>query len=115
MSSAAHLTCPDLGSPGRRVPLVRREIVLVQHRAIVLVHHTDYGMLTSADEDSCSAMEADVGERPAWSSEALPDLEEDVRNSLRRILDSPFAPGEGGAGSGPGSSLRASAPGRHAA
>jgi carbonic anhydrase len=59
---------------------------------IVLVHHTDCGMLTFTDEQFRSAVEEEVGTRPAWHSEAFPDLEDDVRASRRRILDSPFVP-----------------------
>ena len=59
---------------------------------IVLIHHTDCGMLTFTDEEFRSAIEQDCGVRPGWHSEAFPDLEDDVRASLRRNLDSPFVP-----------------------
>ena len=59
---------------------------------IVLVHHTDCGMLTFADEDFRSGIEAEVGQRPEWHSEAFGDLEDAVRASRRRILDSPYIP-----------------------
>ncbi len=59
---------------------------------IVLVHHTDCGMLTFSDEDFRSGIEQEVGERPEWHSEAFADLEEDVRASIGRIHDSPFVP-----------------------
>jgi carbonic anhydrase len=59
---------------------------------IVLVHHTDCGMLTFDDEDFRSGIEAEVGHRPEWHSEAFADLEEDVRASRKRILDSPYIP-----------------------
>ena len=59
---------------------------------IVLVHHTDCGMLTFDDEDFRSGIESEVGERPEWHSEAFADLEEDVRASRTRILESPYIP-----------------------
>ncbi|SFL86526.1 beta-class carbonic anhydrase [Geodermatophilus ruber] len=65
---------------------------LLGTREIVLVHHTDCGMLTFHDEDFRASVEQDVGVRPTWHSEAFGDLEEDVRAQRRRILDSPFIP-----------------------
>jgi carbonic anhydrase len=59
---------------------------------IVLIHHTDCGMLTFTDEDFRSSIEQDTGVRPDWHSEAFPDLEGDVRTSLKKIADSPFIP-----------------------
>ena len=59
---------------------------------IVLVHHTDCGMLTFEDEDFRGSIEQEVGSRPEWHSEAFADLEEDVRASRQRILDSPYIP-----------------------
>jgi carbonic anhydrase len=65
---------------------------LLGTREIVLVHHTDCGMLTFTDEEFRASIEREVGTRPHWSSEAFPDLEEDVRAQRQRILDSPFIP-----------------------
>jgi carbonic anhydrase len=59
---------------------------------IVLIHHTDCGMLTFTDDEFKAAIQADVGIKPAWSAEAFPDLDEDVRQSIRRILEDPFIP-----------------------
>ena len=59
---------------------------------IVLIHHTDCGMLTFTDEDFRASIEQDTGVRPDWHSEAFPDLEGDVRTCLKKILDSPFIP-----------------------
>ncbi|MCU1667938.1 MAG: Carbonic anhydrase [Blastococcus sp.] len=61
---------------------------------VVLVHHTDCGMLTFRDESFRSSIEQEVGQRPAWHSEAFGDLEQDVRASIKRITDSPFVPGK---------------------
>nr|WP_281371927.1 hypothetical protein [Modestobacter versicolor] len=65
---------------------------LLGTREVVLVHHTDCGMLTFSDEDFRSGIEAEVGSRPEWHSEAFADLADDVRASRQRILDSPYIP-----------------------
>jgi carbonic anhydrase len=59
---------------------------------IVLVHHTDCGMLTFTDADFRDQIEADTGSRPEWDAEAFEDLDDNVRESIRRIQDSPFIP-----------------------
>jgi carbonic anhydrase len=59
---------------------------------IVLIHHTDCGMLTFSDDDFKAAVEKDTGIRPAWAAEAFSDLDQDVRQSIARIKASPFIP-----------------------
>ncbi len=59
---------------------------------IVLIHHTDCGMLTFHDDDVKAQIEADTGIRPPFALEAFPDLEGDVRQSIARIKASPFVP-----------------------
>jgi carbonic anhydrase len=59
---------------------------------IVLIHHTDCGMLTFKDDSLKTQIEEDTGLRPAFALEAFPDAEEDVRQSVRRIESSPFVP-----------------------
>jgi carbonic anhydrase len=59
---------------------------------IVLIHHTDCGMLTFTDEELADKLEAESGERPEWSAQAFPDLEADVRAGIERIEASPFIP-----------------------
>jgi carbonic anhydrase len=59
---------------------------------IVLIHHTDCGMLTFRDDDFKHAVEQDTGLRPQWAAESFSDLESDVRQSIRRIQSSPFVP-----------------------
>ena len=65
---------------------------LLGTREIVLIHHTDCGMLTFKDDDVKRQIESDTGIRPAFSLEAFPDLDEDVRQSIARIQASPFIP-----------------------
>ena len=59
---------------------------------IILIHHTDCGMLTFSDDDFKRSIQEDVGVKPAWSAEAVPSLDEDVRQSIARIQASPFIP-----------------------
>ena len=59
---------------------------------IVLIHHTDCGMLTFHDDDVKAQIEADTGIRPPFALEAFPDLEGDVRQSIARIKASPYIP-----------------------
>jgi carbonic anhydrase len=65
---------------------------LLGTREIILIHHTDCGMLTFTDDDFRAAIQADTGIRPAWSAEAFDDLDADVRQSIARIKASPFVP-----------------------
>jgi carbonic anhydrase len=59
---------------------------------IILIHHTDCGMLTFTDDEFRSQVHADTGIKPHWHAEAFSDLEEDVRQSIARIQASPFIP-----------------------
>jgi carbonic anhydrase len=59
---------------------------------IVLIHHTDCGMLTFTDDEFKRSVQDDVGIKPEWAAEAFPDLDEDVRQSIARIQASPFIP-----------------------
>ncbi len=59
---------------------------------VILIHHTDCGMLTFKDDDVKAKIEAEVGIRPPFALEAFPNLEGDVRQSIARIDASPFVP-----------------------
>ncbi|MEA2306392.1 MAG: carbonic anhydrase [Solirubrobacteraceae bacterium] len=59
---------------------------------IVLIHHTDCGMLTFTDDEFKRSVQDEVGIKPEWAAEAFPDVDEDVRQSLARIRASPFIP-----------------------
>ncbi len=65
---------------------------LLGTREIILIHHTDCGMLTFKDDDVKAQIQADVGMRPPFALEAFPDPDEDVRQSIARIKASPFVP-----------------------
>jgi carbonic anhydrase len=59
---------------------------------IMLIHHTDCGMLTFSDDEFRRQVQQETGVKPEWAAEAFDDLEEDVRQSIARIKASPFIP-----------------------
>jgi carbonic anhydrase len=65
---------------------------LLGTQEIILIHHTDCGMLTFTDDQFKKSIQDETGIKPAWSAEAFPDLDEDVRQSIARIKASPFVP-----------------------
>jgi carbonic anhydrase len=65
---------------------------LLGTREVILIHHTDCGMLTFHDDDVKDQIEADTGIRPPFALEAFPDAARDVRQSIARIEASPFLP-----------------------
>jgi len=73
-----------------------RSLAISQHllgtEEIILLHHTDCGMLTFTDDELAGRLENETGERPGWSAQAFSDLEADVRDSLTRLRQSPFIP-----------------------
>lgn len=75
---------------------VIRSLVISQRllgtREIVLIHHTDCGMLTFRDDDVKDEIESDTGLRPAFALEAFKDLDQNVRQSMARIRVNPFIP-----------------------
>lgn len=73
-----------------------RSLVISQRllgtRQIILIHHTDCGMLKFTEDEMKDAIEADTGLRPPWATEAFTDLDRSVRNSIARLKKSPFVP-----------------------
>lgn len=59
---------------------------------IILIHHTDCGMVTFKDDAVKDQIQADTGIRPSFALEAFSDADEDVRQSIARIKASPFIP-----------------------
>ena len=59
---------------------------------IMLIHHTDCGMLTFEDDEFRRTVQDETGIKPAWPCETFSDLDEDVRQSIARIKASPFIP-----------------------
>ena len=65
---------------------------LLATEEIILIHHTDCGMLTFTDDGFKESIEQEVGIKPEWAAEAFKDLDADVRQSIARIKASPFIP-----------------------
>ena len=65
---------------------------LLGTKEIILIHHTDCGMLTFTDDEVKGKIEKETGIRPAFALEAFSDLDEDVKQSIARIKASPFVP-----------------------
>ena len=65
---------------------------LLGTREIILIHHTDCGMLTFTDDAFKRSIQDETGVKPPWAAESFPDVDEDVRQSIARIKASPFVP-----------------------
>ena len=65
---------------------------LLGTREIILIHHTDCGMLTFSDDEFRRQVEDETGIKPEWPAEAFDDVDRDVRQSIARIKASPFIP-----------------------
>ncbi|QXJ22718.1 carbonic anhydrase [Actinomadura graeca] len=74
----------------------RRSLAISQRllgtREIILIHHTDCGMLTFTDDAFKADIQRETGLKPDWSAEAFGDLDEDVRQSIGRVRSDPFIP-----------------------
>ena len=73
-----------------------RSLAISQHllgtEEVILIHHTDCGMLTFTDEELADKLEQATGERPGWRARTFSDVEQDVRDSIKRITESSFIP-----------------------
>jgi carbonic anhydrase len=73
-----------------------RSLAISQHKLgteeIVLIHHTDCGMLTFRDDDFREELQDETGVKPSWAAESFTDLDRDLRQSMERIRNSPFIP-----------------------
>ena len=65
---------------------------LLGTREIILIHHTDCGMLTFTDDAFKASILEETGIKPSWAAESFSDLDADVRQSVKRITTSPFVP-----------------------
>jgi carbonic anhydrase len=76
-----------------------RSLAISQRRLgteeILLIHHTDCGMLTIDEDDFKAELEQDTGVRPDWPVETFSDLDDNVRKSIERVHASPFLPNTG--------------------
>jgi carbonic anhydrase len=73
-----------------------RSLAISQHKLgteeIILIHHTDCGMLGLRDEEFRAELHEETGVEPAWAAESFTDIERDLRQSIERIRNSPFIP-----------------------
>lgn len=73
---------------------VIRSLVISQRllgtTSIVLLHHSDCGMETFLGDELSARLEAETGIRPHFAMEAFTDATDDVRQSMKRLLASPF-------------------------
>jgi carbonic anhydrase len=71
-----------------------RSLAISQHllgtREVVLVHHTDCGLQKTSDQEFADLVERTTGARPPWPARAFTDVEADVRDSVRRVRESPY-------------------------
>jgi carbonic anhydrase len=65
---------------------------LLGTQEIILIHHTDCGMLTFSDDEFKRSIQQETGIKPGWAAEAFDDLETDIRQSIARIKANPFLP-----------------------
>ena len=65
---------------------------LLGTKEIILIHHTDCGMLTFTDDALARQIQDEIGLKPRLAMESLPDLDEDVKQSIARIKASSFIP-----------------------
>jgi len=61
-------------------------------REVILVHHTDCGMLTFTEDELRRELLEETGTKPSWAAEAFTDIEVDVRSSVQRVRQNPFLP-----------------------
>ena len=75
---------------------VIRSLIISQRlqntRAVMLVHHTDCGMLTFTDAEMKQRLKDETGVTLPFAMEAFTDLDENVRDSIARIKNNPFIP-----------------------
>jgi carbonic anhydrase len=65
---------------------------LLGTREVMLIHHTNCGMLTFSEEEVKGQIQEEIGIKPPFALEPFTDLEENVRQSIKRIEASPFIP-----------------------
>jgi carbonic anhydrase len=61
-------------------------------REVMLVHHTDCGMLSLSDDGFRAELQQATGVAPAFAIESFADLDADVAQSIRRVRRSAFLP-----------------------
>jgi carbonic anhydrase len=73
-----------------------RSLAISQHllgtEEVILIQHTDCGMVRFTDDEFRDRMREAAGEEPSWNAETFTDIDQSVRDSIRRIADNPFIP-----------------------
>lgn len=73
-----------------------RSLAISQHllgtEEVLVLHHTDCGMVSFTNEDFKARLRDATGQEPSWDAKAFTDIDESVRESIRRIEESPFIP-----------------------
>jgi carbonic anhydrase len=59
-------------------------------REIILLHHTDCGLQMVSEDEFKAELEAELGIKPRWSLEPFADPYSDTRQSMQRLLLTPF-------------------------
>jgi carbonic anhydrase len=65
---------------------------MLHTRAVVIVGHTDCGLEGLDDEEAARAIAEVTGETPPWRPGGFASLEDQVRESVARVRESPFVP-----------------------
>jgi carbonic anhydrase len=61
-------------------------------REVMLIHHTDCGMQKVSDDGFRAELQEETGVAPAFAIESFTDVDDDVRQSIRRVRRSDFIP-----------------------
>jgi carbonic anhydrase len=71
-----------------------RSLAISQHllgtEEIILIQHTDCGMQKFSDQELAERLEKHAGEPPPFKAHAFDNLEENLRDSIRMLKESPF-------------------------
>jgi carbonic anhydrase len=71
-----------------------RSLAISQHllgtEEIILIQHTDCGMQKFTDNELADRLEKHAGERPPFDGHSFDNLEENLRDSIRALKESPF-------------------------
>ena len=75
---------------------VIRSLMISQHllgtREVMLIQHTQCGMMTFSDEELKNRIEKESGSRPHFDIGSFTHLEQEIRNSVIRIKETPLIP-----------------------
>ena len=73
-----------------------RSLTLSQHllgtEEVVVIQHTDCGLLKVTEEEFARRLEETAGRRPEWAAGAFTDLEASVRETVEKLRKNPFLP-----------------------